>query len=242
MKRTSRPKIEDLADELDFWKKLRESQRACGVDLAQLIDEWARDLESGIDQHGAKTDFDELCAAGCLSKGLAALVFALRYAPIMEHAWREMVGEPADRGKTAASLEFAAQTLEKLYAGFMASETPQLAERFAKMGRIPVSRLVSELRLHVRIITLSSMLKADTKARSLEQVARYLVTAYVKQMTGRFRDRSVSGLIAELLGSPDYNEVAHRMWRRRNYARLHKHYSWMANLLAVASVVVHHTT
>lgn len=238
----TRPRIEDLADKLDIWKNLCGLHQAKGLDLGQLLDQWAKALETGLDQHGAKRDFDELREAGCLPKGLAALVLVLRCARAMERAWAEMVGDPSERVKTAASLEAADVTLEKLYSGVIESEAQLGTERLTNIGRIPISRLVSELRFHVRVITISSMLKSETEARSLEQVARYIVTAYVKQMSGEFHDRSVSGLIAEVLGNGEYNEVAHRMWRHRNYERLDKHYSWMANLLAVASVVVHHAT
>ncbi|MGH9438239.1 MAG: hypothetical protein ACRD22_10170 [Terriglobia bacterium] len=240
MNQTGKPRAEDLADELDWWKKLREMRQAKGLDVAQFIDESASEVEHGLHSPGGKEDFAELCEAGCLSKGLAALVFVLQRVPVFESVWTELVGDPANRVKTAASLEIAAQTLEKLYGAFIESETQTHTESFTKMGRIPISNLVSELRLHVKVINAASMLSVDTEARSLGQVARYLLTAYVKQMTGDFHDRSVSGLIAELLGSPDYNEVAHRMWRRRNYERLDQHCAWMANILAVASVVVHH--
>ena len=60
-------------------------------------------------------------------------------------------------------------------------------------------------------------------------------------MTGRFHDRSVSGLIGEIVGSPDYNEVAHRMWRARNYERIEKHFSWIPRFLVAMSVVIART-
>jgi len=57
-------------------------------------------------------------------------------------------------------------------------------------------------------------------------------------MTGRFHDRSVSGLVGEVLGPSDYNEVAQRMWRSRNYERIDKHYSWITRFLVAMSVVI----
>jgi hypothetical protein len=60
-------------------------------------------------------------------------------------------------------------------------------------------------------------------------------------MTGRFHDRNVSGLIAEVTGSTDYIEVAQRMWRGRNYKRIDKHFSWMTRFLVAMSVVIAQT-
>ena len=60
-------------------------------------------------------------------------------------------------------------------------------------------------------------------------------------MTGRFHDRCVSGLVSEASGSLEYIEVAHRMWRTRNYERVDKHFSWMTRFLVTMSVVIAET-
>jgi hypothetical protein len=59
-------------------------------------------------------------------------------------------------------------------------------------------------------------------------------------MTGHFHDRSVSGLIGAIVGPQEYNDVAQRMWRSRNYCRFEKHFSWMTNILVAMSVVMAH--
>jgi hypothetical protein len=73
------------------------------------------------------------------------------------------------------------------------------------------------------------------------ELSKYLLSSYVQVMTGRFHDRSVSGLVGEASVSPEYNEVSHRMWRTRNYERIDKHFSWMTRFLVAMSVVIAQT-
>ena len=241
MHEIDKPKIEDLADELDFWNAFRQPYLTKSIDIAQLHLEWAAEVEQRLNSPGGREDFAELCKAGCLPQGLAALIILLRYTPSLEEFWTLMVGHPNNRAKATHALEEAAHTLEMLYAGIIALGTEAENERFTKIGRVPVSRIISELRIHIRFINFAQRLRRDTEARSLAEVSKYLLTSYVRRMTGHFHDRSVSGLIGEIVDSPDYNEVAHRMWRARNYGRLEKHYSWMVKFLVAMSVVITHT-
>jgi hypothetical protein len=73
---------------------------------------------------------------------------------------------------------------------------------------------------------------------SLVELFKYVLASYVKRSTGRFHDRNVSALIGALTQSSDFNEVAQRMWRSRNYKRLDKHFSWIAALLVAMSVAM----
>jgi hypothetical protein len=43
---------------------------------------------------------------------------------------------------------------------------------------------------------------------------------YVKERTGRWRDREVSALVAAVLNNTNYSTDAHKDWRSRNYASL----------------------
>ena len=203
--------------------------------------ELATEQEQKLALPGAREDFAELCKDGCLPLALAALTTLLRYSPRLEQFWTELVGRPDNRDKVARTLENAAQTLENLFGNIIALEKEGKNSEFAKIGRLSVSRLVSELRFHVRFINFASAFSADTETRSPVELSKYLMTSYVRRMTGRFHDRSLSGLIAEVSGPADYNEVAHRMWRNRNYGRLEKHFSRMTRFFVAMSVVIAHT-
>lgn len=235
MTKTDKPKLDELQGERIFWKTFRETRLAKGYDVDQDLKEWAADQAKRLTSPGAREDFAELCQDGCTPQVLAVIVTLRRNSPGLEIFWKTVMGPAPKRQKTTRTLEKAAATLEEIFGGFTAV-TDQ--ETFAKMGRIPLSRLVSELRFYVRLTNFAESVRRTTGSHSLAEVSKYLLSSYARRMTGNFHDRQVSGLVAELTGSAEYFEVAHRMWRSRNYRRLDKHYSWMADILVAASVVI----
>jgi hypothetical protein len=240
MRDIEKPKIEDLAEELAFWNTYREANFAKDIDIALEYANWTSDLAQGLTSPGAREEFAELCAAGCFPQGLAALILILRRAPLLEKFWIKMVGNPTNRARATRALEDAVQTFESLYADIIARERDAEVE-LGKIGRIPISRIVSELRFHIKLINFAQLLRKDTETHSPGELAKYLISGYAKRMTGDFHDRCVSGLIGEVIHSDRYTEDAHRMWRNRHFERLEIHYSWMVQLLVVVSVVMDHT-
>jgi hypothetical protein len=237
MTKTDKPTIEELQDERMFWDTFRETRLAKGINVEQEFTEWAADQTKRLTSPGAREDFAELCEGGCTPQILAAIVALMGNSPGLETFWKTVIGPAPKRQKTTRTLERAAATLEEIFGGFIAL-ADQDAATFTKMGRIPLSRVVSELRFYIRLTNLAESVRRHTGSHSLAEVSKYLLSSYVRRMTGTLHDRNVSGLVAELTGFVAYNEVAHRMWRRRNYQRLDKHYSWMTNILVVASVVI----
>ena len=60
--------------------------------------------------------------------------------------------------------------------------------------------------------------------------------------TGRPHDRNVATLLAEALGLEAYDEVAQRMWRDRNYERLTKYHSKVADFVFAMGVGISRQT
>jgi hypothetical protein len=242
MEQPKRPHFNHLDPHLHLWNTAREMYMKRGFDIAARYAEWARKFHQSLPSPGVREDFDSLCTAGCPLQGLASLLFFLQNSAVLEAFWAEVAGQANERTKAIASLEKAAETLERLYPDAIYREETGEADILGETGRIPISQLVTELRLHAQVANIAQLLKRDTEARSAREVARYLLTAYVRRMTGRFHDQSVSGLVGEVLkGSDDYNDVAQRMWRSRNYERLNSHYSKVAKFLTGMSVVIEHT-
>jgi len=237
---TDKPKIEDLADEQALWNTYRELRRRRGINVDQLFPEWAAEETQKLASPGAREDFAELCKGGCLPQVLAAIIVLLRFSPLLERFWAEMVGSPDNRQKATRTLEKAASTLEDLFGGFIASEDENQRAEFRKIGRLSFSSVVSELRFYIKFINAAERISADTGSHSLQEVCKYLLSSYVRRMTGRFHDRNVSALIGEIYGPSDYEEVAQRMWRKRNYQRLDKHLSFIPSFLVAMSVVISH--
>jgi hypothetical protein len=208
LKNFEKPKIENLQVELGLWRAYREIYRAKGIDIAEIHAEWAADRQQQLTSPGAGEDFAELCKDGCHPIALAALVALLRNSPLMEGFWTEMVGQPRNRQKAARTLEGAAETLERTFSKILAVKKDGERVEFMKLGRLPISKLVSELRFYVRFFNFAKSLCADTETRSLGQFSRYLLTSYVYRITGHFHDRNVSGLIGEVLGPTDCTKEA----------------------------------
>ena len=224
-------------EEQAFANAYRETRQSRGINVDQLYAEWATEEAQKLASPGPREDFDELRKHGCNPQALAAILAALRNSPRLEAMWAMIVGPPESRQKAARALENAATTLEEVFGAFMAVEDEKDRVEFAKIGRIPPSRMVSELRLYANLINMAKSLALDTESHSLGEVAKFVLSRYIDRTTGRPHDRNVSGLVAGITNSPNYDEVAHRMWRNRNYERLEKHFSWITDFLVAMSVV-----
>lgn len=213
-----------------------------GYDIDQLLRDWTQKQKAKLASPGAQADFDELSTTGCVPQLLAALLASLRWSPMMESFWQQLYGNPEKRKAVVRSLEKAAMALEQLFSFAIAFEDEEVVTKFDELGRIAPSRLVSELKFYARMLDFMNRVPRETSTRSLKEFAKFVLTDYVKEATGRFRDRNVSGLLAEVVGPPDYNEVAQRMWRHRNFLRMKKHYSRLSDLLLnIGQVLVSRT-
>jgi hypothetical protein len=219
MNDADKPKIEELAQEVALWNSYREARRIEGIDITEFYADLASAQKQALTSPGAREDFTELCNNGCFQITLAALVVLLRYSPQLENCWTELVGRPDNREKSARNLEQAVETLENLFGNVIASEKQRKYGELVKIGRLPVSRVISELRLHIRFINFAGTLQEDNEIRSPVELTKYLLTSYGRRMTGRLHHRNVSSLIQEVLGLANYDDVAHRMWCNRNYKR-----------------------
>jgi hypothetical protein len=216
----------------DLWNAQCEIWRKRGVDLPVALKQWATQQESLLASPGARTDFEELHANGCVPELLAILVAFLRWSPTFEDFWSKVYGGSEDRRRLSKSLEKTARRFERLFLFSIQLEDKIPILKFEKLGRINPARLVSELRMYARMLDFIDRLPRETQTRSLADFGKFSLTEYVKQATGRFRDRNVSALVAEAIGSPDYNEVAHRMWRSRNFKRMNSHFEKLSELLS----------
>jgi hypothetical protein len=238
MSDTDKPKFEEIEIERALLDAYRKRWQAKGFNLDESLISWAKEEAKTLETWSARTDFDELCTHGCTPEILAVLIASFRFSPNLENFWTEMVGHPDNRQKTTKTLENAAVALETLFRRFIESEDERQRAEFTKLRRLPISAVVSELRFYIKFITLAERLSVDSESNSLAEICKYILAGYVKRSTGRFHDRNVSALIAVLTDSKGFDEVAHRMWRSRNYKRLDNHFSWIVALLIAMSVAM----
>jgi hypothetical protein len=171
MTKTDIPKIEELQDERILLNIFRETRLAKGINVDREFAEWAADQAKRITSPGARGDFAELCQGGCTPQVLAAIVALMRNSPGLEIFWEIVFGPPPKSQKATRTLEKAAATLEEIFGEFLAM-ADQDAAAFTKMGRIPLSRVVSELRFYIRFINLAESVRKDTQSHSLAEVSK----------------------------------------------------------------------
>jgi hypothetical protein len=231
-----KPEADAYADERAVWNAFRNVYQSKGVTIDQLLAEWAAHEVQQLRSPGGRDDFDTLCQDGCQPLVLAAILALMRYRPHLESLWGMITGPPGHRQKATRTLEKAAVTVEGLFGEGIENE--KLSAEAARVGRIAPSRLAAELRFYSRVINLPKLLAVDTEAHSLAEVAKYILAGYVERATSRPHDGQASGLIGEITIAPEYNEVAHRMWRHRNYDRLDAHFSGFPRFFVAMGVVI----
>ena len=239
MSKTTVSKPDDFEVEQDFWNAIRQMYGKA-IDIDKFLAEWTHEQAEKLASDEAKAYFDTLCAAGCPRQVLAFVVALLRFAPCIENFWTEVVGRPRKRERVVRVFETAASTIEEAFKEMIEAEDSVRPQTFALFDR--PSHVAGQLRLYCRIINFAETLSTDTEARSIREMVRFVLSSYVKRATGRFHDKEVSALIGAVEGRVDYDEVAHRMWRNRNYPRLSKHLSKATDFLFAMGTVIARTT
>ena len=238
MKALAEPGRDEYSAEQSVWDMHRKLLLARGIDPR----DWAAKRANKLESLDARTSFVELVNNGCTPEVLAGIFAFFQYSPLLERIWNEMVGNPNKRQSVSRAVEKAASMIEDVFRDFIAAEDESMRAHYADIGRIPLSRILSELRFYHGFLNLSKGLATDTETRSLQEFAKYLLSGYIKRASGRFHDREVSASLAELVGPPFYDEVAQRMWRLRNYKRLEKHFSKVTDFLFAMGVVINRRT
>jgi len=202
---SDKPRIEELPQEVAFWNAYRTICRSKQIDTIKLYMDLAEEEKQKLTSPGAREDFIELCEAGCFQPILSGIVMLLRYAPHLEAFWTEMVGRPDNHEKTIRTLESAAQTLENLFSVMIDSEQQGKNTELERIGRLPVSRLVSELRLYTRLVNFASSISAETETRSPVELASTddlsLLEIWVRKFLRRGSALSASSSVGILVRS-----------------------------------------
>jgi len=226
-----KPEPEPVNSPQDLWNTYRQMMERDGIDLGGVWLKLIAEQIEWLSTSAARRDFEELCEAGCTPIVLASIIGLIRLSPRIENWWQLFVGDSDRRRKTTIALQKAATALQDAFGDVIAGEDEDRRYDFAKFGFLPPSRLVAQTRFYASMLNVFEVWAEKVEVHSLEEFTKYLLVGYVNRATGRFCDRTVSGLIGEIIGFPEYEEVALRMWRSRNYRRLDDHLSWIPDLL-----------
>ena len=186
----------------------------------------------------ARSDFDELCRAGCHPSVLALLIALVRNESSLSADW-DKLADLLGRNRPTAALSNAATLLDAVFDHVLRMIRPDdelvagaepdgivhaIARNpvgatdalFTAFGFPSPRRVASDLWIFDRLASEVSRLSGEIGSLTLEHLSKYLLATYVYSSTGRHYDRNVSGLIAAVQGRYSYDESAHRNWRHRN--------------------------
>jgi hypothetical protein len=230
-----------ITDMQNAWDTFRQLTTEDGVSLEVAWSKWAETQKQGLLSPGAQAVFSELCQAGCVPEILASILTLIRFAPRLNEWWQETLGRSDERQKALLLLEKAAKALKACYGELPAPSTANTKTNPAKIEH-PSLSLLTQIQSHNDMWVFFNRIAQTFDVNSLMEFAKYLLVAYVKGTTGRFRDRSVSALLGETHGPVSYDEVTHRMWRNRNYERLEHGLLMFSDLLLELSLVISRRT
>lgn len=219
--------IKDVIDVLDAL------YNAKGIDLQCFMKEAVQGGMKSLTGFGAKQAFNTLSKANCSESSLAFLLYLIRSGPRWSNMYRLLAGSQRRRSQIGALLARAAATLEQIDQTFektVSREKNELLSPSRKMHVGETHRLelvvspatcARSLRAYVRVLNVFESASREAKIHSPEAFGKYLLSAYVRATTGDYHDVEVSALISGALRE-QYSEVAHRMWRQRNWKNLEK--------------------
>lgn len=224
----------------EAWNTITSIYGPKGIDIPGWLEKQTDEISNALSSEELLRDFDELRDEGCAPPILALILKLYRASPDLEQLWIEVAGAKSKRTKVAKQLELAAEMLEDVYPKSLTEcdTTPQ--QVWDSMGHIAPQQLISGLWFYADALKLDQKLADETESRSIREFAMYLLSSYVLQVTGDWRDRNVSALLSN--GDDIRTEEAHRMWRNRNYDRLNQHFIGVTEIVHDFGILLSHTT
>ena len=236
----------------DLWQLLCSIYGSKGIDLPRVVRDAARRKRQSLSTWACDADFDELCRRGCSEIALALGLWILASSRLWGNVWRAAVGLKRNRDRVSDTLENAASALEHIQNSFESAVFEDIKARYAVAEELQIGfkspefdveakwpenspaphphTVIKALRLYTRLLRSFENIADESGINSPESLAKYLISAYVKRVTGTFHDPEVSALIGSIL-KENYDETAHRMWRSRNYSQIEASSSSLAQLL-----------
>ena len=244
-------KLEDL---LNVWTGLCSIYARKGVDLPELARALLKGKRESLARWSSVGSFDDLCKSGCNEYSLVFSLKLIEWSGSRASKFERAAGPARRRDQVAGQLERAASALERFAKSFeaavwddFASQPPSILKTAQDLAKqidpqedeakwpdyLPAphpNTIIRGLRFY------SGMVRAVPKFRApgmpySESLGKYLLSSYVERITGKFHDAEVSALIDSTLNLDGYDETAHRMWRSRNYKRVHKQCSSLVDFM-----------
>lgn len=203
----------------DFiWRTYSAKATNAGIDLPNVTKGWIASQRKFVcDDCGAATEFKALIRAGCQPEMLSVLAGALRLSPRAAGLRAVAFGPQRLRERAINSIAKTVRTLEAL---FPPSEE-RVKSELERLGIVPPDKTLQSLRDLAGMLEFINGLPRISGVRTIEEAVRFFLCAYVEDVTGKPHNKEVAALAGCALGTSQ-DEVAHGMWRKRNFARLEK--------------------
>jgi hypothetical protein len=235
-------KPDDYSAERELWRVHCEIFGRRGVDLHGALEKWSVSRVNSIAGPVDPNTLVRLCNWGCHAQSLALILSLLGISAGLESFWASTFGNKRKRAQNARLLMKTAETLEQVFTTFNV-DSKELSEALRESANVPsIAETIRGLKLYARLILVFEGIAKDTSIRSLGEMCKYGLSAYVKLSTGRFHDKYVSAMVAGALSTFEYDESAHKMWRTRNYHRLDEHFNKLPAFLAAFGIVTSQKT
>ncbi len=223
-----------------------------GLNIAWQSAKWAEQKRSSLDKYATDRSFDKLCKDGCAALPLAIAMSVFEPLRSFEKKWQTITGTRRQREQRIRAMKKSADVLEDLLGSLadviiadsrasmdadsvdvirseLISPNDNVLNSAAQLDVPDPSTTIRALRMYASILQMCESPQKSTNVSASDLLAKYLLSAYVHRATGRFHDKEVSALIGAALDFT-YDETTHRVWRKRNYKRIDRNLSKLADI------------
>jgi hypothetical protein len=197
------------------------------------LSRWSQLFLQSFHSFNIKPDVERLVSLGVRPQTIAIAMMGIKLSLQFDKMFGQF-GDKRTRRRRARALLAPLPVLEEL-AKMMGELPPELpgADKFPRPAKI-----ISDLKFLSSSLSWGEWIYEFLGANSFYEVSRFAFASLVREVTGKFHDREVSGLTSAALRSDDYDENRHRVWRIGNYERLQGNAPIATRLLVALNIVV----
>ena len=189
------------------------------VEKGGKFSDWTNQQLSYLHEFRIDPAIKKLTGYGINKETVALSLLLIRMAPDIDHLLKNLFGDKRTRLRNAKSLQTAAAVLDG-----MSTIIPEMPG----ISKIPdLATTKKGLQTYSMMLVWGEYVYGFFGVNSILELTKYALAGLIKNKTGKFLDRDVSALTGAALRKFEYDETAHRVWRRRIYG-------WMEETFPIA--------
>jgi len=179
--------------------------------------QWADYRIKMLEAFNIRQDVARLETLGLRKEVLAIAMMAINLSPGLDNGFQEIFGDKKTRNRYTKALLAPIPVLKLFAANF-----DELYKQFPRPSMPNASKVTSDLNMFASGFLVIEKVYEFLGTRSILEASKFALASLVKTTSARYLDREVSALTGAALQKEDYDETSHRVWRIRNYQRLHE--------------------